>query len=385
MSVSSNHLVSGIGTVLILAGLSLPWVIQARTVALFAVPGAATSLFIWQVGTGWWVLPVLVLLGLILEWLPWPGLGWASLINASMAILLAIFWTEAQNLAGAVLFAGGFWLGLSGFVIWLYAGAARVGKPSASTVGFMLFAAVVISYLIWGGTAQDQLLAGLQREWRSGVLPGRITEHVSMAGYGILGAAVLGILLGFWGSFRARAGVIWNALTAIAFTIPSLALLAILLEAFSSLSQSFPTLAAMGLSGLGPAPVVAALVIYGIFPVLRGPLTGLTQLPAAELEVAQGMGMSGRQIFWQLRIPRAVPFIAGGVRTAAVMSVGIASLGQLVGAGGLGYYLLFGIAQVSVVQILLGVVPLLAIALIVDSGLGLVQTKLTAPGLRSLQ
>ena len=384
MNVSSSWLVHSLGDALVLVGFGLPWLIQAPTAALFAIPGATERLPVWQVGADWWILTVVVLLGLILGWLPKLWAAWASLVVAGVAMMLAVFWTEAQSLPGAVLFSSGFWLLMTGLALAIFAAATRIAKPRVASGGFLLVAVVLVGNLVWGGSAQDQLLARLQQEWQSGALPGRITEHLLMAGYGTLGAVVLGIALGIWGSFRARAGLIWNALAAIAFTIPSLALLGILLEAFSSLSQSFPALAAMGLSGLGPAPVVAALVIYGIFPVLRATLSGLSQLPAAELEAAQGMGMGKGQIFWQLRIPRAIPFIAGGVRTAAVMSVGIASLGQLVGAGGLGYYLLFGISQVSVVQIMVGVVPLLGLALLFDGGLAWLQTRLTPVALRAL-
>lgn len=384
MNVSSGWLVHSLGAGLALVGFGLPWLIGAPTAALFAIPGATERLQIWQVGADWWILAAVVLLGLTLGWLPHLWAAWVSLAAMFVAMVLAVFWTEAQNLSGAVLFASGFWLLMAGLALAIFAAATRIAKPGVASGGFLLVATVVLGNLVWGTPAQDQLLARLQQEWQSGALPGRITEHLLMAGYGTLGAIVLGILLGIWGSFRARAAVIWNALAAIAFTIPSLALLGILLEAFSGLSQNFPALAAIGLSGLGPAPVVTALVIYGIFPVLRATLSGLSQLPAAELEAAQGMGMGKGRIFWQLRIPRAVPFIAGGVRTAAVMSVGIASLGQLVGAGGLGYYLLFGIAQVSVVQIMVGVVPLLGLALLLDGGLAWLQTRLTAPALRAL-
>ncbi len=139
-------------------------------------------------------------------------------------------------------------------------------------------------------------------------------------------------------------------------TVPGLALLAILV----------PLLAALGLRGIGFLPAFIALVLYGMLPVLRNTVVGLRGVDAAVLEAADGVGMTGRQRLWRIELPLALPVIIAGVRTAAVWTVGMATLSTPVGAPSLGNYIFGGLQTRNVDAILVGCVAAAALALLLD-------------------
>ncbi|MBB5609365.1 MULTISPECIES: ABC transporter permease [unclassified Janthinobacterium] len=127
------------------------------------------------------------------------------------------------------------------------------------------------------------------------------------------------------------------------------------------------TLADLGLRGLGAAPAIVALVLYGIWPIVIQTHTGLTSVPAAILEAARGMGMSARQIFWRVELPLAAPFLVQGLRGALLMLIGLSTVAVLVNAGGLGFFLLRGTEQSVSDLVLLGSLPVVTLAFAADA------------------
>ncbi len=146
-------------------------------------------------------------------------------------------------------------------------------------------------------------------------------------------------------------------------TVPSLALLAFMI----------PVL------GIGAAPAVAALFLYSLFPILRNTYTGVRDADPAAVDAARALGMTPAQLLRHVRLPLAVPVIMAGLRTAAVINVGTATIAAFVGAGGLGDPIVAGLALSDTRMILSGAVPAAALALLVDAGLGLAE-KRVAPG-----
>ncbi|MFC6592036.1 ABC transporter permease subunit [Deinococcus lacus] len=96
-------------------------------------------------------------------------------------------------------------------------------------------------------------------------------------------------------------------------------------------------LSAWGIRGIGAAPALLALTLYALLPIIINTSVGLRSVPPALLDAAQGLGMTGRQVFWQAEWPLALPFIVEGVRSALVLTFGIATVAPLIGAGGLGF------------------------------------------------
>ncbi len=163
--------------------------------------------------------------------------------------------------------------------------------------------------------------------------------------------------------------------------IPSLALFGLLIAPLSALSFAFPALREFGIGGIGATPAVIALVIYSLLPIVQNTYVGLRQLDAAVLDAGLGMGMSRAQVFRRIEVPLAAPFVLDGVRTAAVQAVGNTAVAALIGAGGLGWFIFEGLGQAAADMIILGALPIIALALVVDAAMRLVVRVATPKGL----
>src|SRR5579871_5533817 len=151
----------------------------------------------------------------------------------------------------------------------------------------------------------------------------------------------------------------------------------------ASILQTIPSLALFGfliplpfLGGIGARTAIVALVLYALLPILRNTYVGLTSIEPAILEAAEAMGMSGSQVMFRVRLPLAKGFILAGIRTATVITIGIATIAAAIGAGGLGTFIFRGVAMVSNVVILAGAIPAAILALIADGLLGAVERRL---------
>ena len=131
------------------------------------------------------------------------------------------------------------------------------------------------------------------------------------------------------------------------------------------------------IGGIGRRTAILALVLYALLPILRNTLTGLLGVDPSVRESAVAMGMTPRQRLFRVELPLAAPTILAGVRTAAVQTVGTATIAAAIGAGGLGVFIFRGLASVDTAQILAGAVPAALLALVADGGLGWVERRLS--------
>ena len=175
---------------------------------------------------------------------------------------------------------------------------------------------------------------------------------------------------------------------AIAITVP-LGMLAVarprlraLALTLANIFQTIPSLALFGfliplpfLGGIGARTAIAALVLYALLPILRNTCVGLTSIEPAILEAAEAMGMTERQVMFRVRLPLAKSFILAGIRTATVITIGIATIAAAIGAGGLGTFIFRGVAMVSNVVILAGAIPAAILALLSDYLLGFLERR----------
>jgi len=129
------------------------------------------------------------------------------------------------------------------------------------------------------------------------------------------------------------------------------------------------------LGGIGKRTAIVALVLYALLPILRNTLAGILGVDAAVRESAVAMGMTDRQLLWEVELPLAAPTIMAGVRIATVTTIGTATIAAAIGGGGLGVFIFRGIASVDTVQILAGAVPAALLALISDGGLGWIEKR----------
>ncbi|AEB12249.1 ABC transporter permease [Marinithermus hydrothermalis] len=184
------------------------------------------------------------------------------------------------------------------------------------------------------------------------------------SGISVLIAVPLGILA-TRPAYREEFAPIVSGLANAGQTVPSLAVIAI----------AFPVL------GFGVWPTIVALVINGLLPIVRNTIAGLESVDRAQLDAGLGMGMTPRQLLWQVELPHAVPVILAGIRTSVVLNVGTAVLGGLVGAGGLGEPIVNGIQLRIPPHVWFGAVPTALLAVIADYFLGQVERVLTPAGL----
>lgn len=152
---------------------------------------------------------------------------------------------------------------------------------------------------------------------------------------------------------------------------------------FANAVQTIPSLALFGfliplplLGGIGARPAIVALVVYALLPILRNTHAGLTTVDPAVREAADGLGMTPRQRLRWVELPLAAPVVLAGVRIAAVVGVGLATIAAAIGAGGLGVLIYRGIATVDSRLILAGAVPAALLALAVDGVLAAIERRL---------
>jgi len=208
-----------------------------------------------------------------------------------------------------------------------------------------------------------------------------LIHHVFLVGISVTVGTILGILLGIWATRSRRAEKPIFFVTNITQTIPSLALFGLLIAPLSALSFAFPTLREIGIRGVGDTPAIIALIIYSLLPIVRNTYVGLRQVDTAVIDAGIGMGMSRTQVFRKIEVPLAAPLVLEGVRTASVQSVGLAAVAALIGAGGLGWFIFQGLGQAATDLILLGAIPIIVLAIIVDAVMRTIVRLATPEGL----
>jgi osmoprotectant transport system permease protein len=153
---------------------------------------------------------------------------------------------------------------------------------------------------------------------------------------------------------------------------------------FANLAQTIPSLALFGflipiplIGGIGKRTAVVALALYALLPILRNTLVGILGVDPTVRELAVAMGMTARQILWQVELPLAAPSIMAGLRIATVTTVGTATIAAAIGGGGLGVFIFRGIAMLDTSTVLAGAIPAAAMALAADEGLEWIERRLS--------
>ncbi len=192
---------------------------------------------------------------------------------------------------------------------------------------------------------------------------GATLDHMALVVIAMVIAILIGVPLGMFIVQRPTLRAIALAVASIFQTVPSLALFGFLIP--------IPFI-----GGIGKRTAIVALVIYALLPILRNTYVGLTGIDPAVLEAAEAMGMTNVQILFRVRFPLALAVILAGIRTATIITIGVATIAAAIGAGGLGTFIFRGVALVSDSLILAGAIPAALLALLADFLLGLVERKL---------
>ncbi len=286
------------------------------------------------------------------------GLAWIS--GAAATALAATASPSARTGLGA-----GFWVMAVAALLAAGDAVQRLRLP----VTLILLPAVLIvgpCVILLASGAVDQLSIMKEYAGHRDVFAAAVLRHIALVGGSLLITVVLGIPLGVsaWRreSVRRAAFPILNVVQ----TIPSIALFGLLIAPLSGLSTAFPILSQFGISGVGAAPALIALVLYSMLPVVRNTTEGLAGVEDAVRDAARGMGLTPRQSFWQVELPLALPVILAGLRITAVQAVGLAAVSALIGAGGLGVIMFQGLFANALDLVLLGALPVIFLAVLVD-------------------
>jgi len=213
----------------------------------------------------------------------------------------------------------------------------------------------------FGVASEAKSLGAPQRIWR------RTLEHLFLVAISLAAAIALSVPLGILAWRRPRLGQAILTLAGVIQTIPSLALLVFMIP----------------LLGIGAGPAIVALFLYSLLPILRGTHSGLTGIAPELVESAQALGLPPGAALRRIELPLAAPSVLSGIKTAAVIDVGTATLGALIGAGGYGQSILTGIRLADTGLILEGAIPAGVLALLVQGLFDLLERLLVPNGLRS--
>ncbi len=194
----------------------------------------------------------------------------------------------------------------------------------------------------------------------------RTREHLALVGISLGLALIVALPLGVFAARRPRLGQVILTTTGLLQTLPSLAVFVFMIP----------------LLGIGAKPAIAALFLYSLLPIVRNTHAGLTGISRELRETAAAIGLPAATRLWRIELPLALRMILAGIKTAAVINVGTATLGALIGAGGYGQPILAGIRLDDVGLILEGAIPAALLALIVQGLFEIVERLLTPKGLR---
>ena len=306
----------------------------------------------------------------------WPGRTalWLTFL-LSEALFIVLFWSAGQAATqmaavesplARTSVGSGLWLWLA-LCLLVCSDAIRRLTPQPVWRWLLNAQFWVIPLLILFSGDLNQL--SLLKEYvnRQEVFDNALAQHLTILFGTLIPALLLGVPLGI-GCYRhpSRQGAVFTVLNVIQ-TIPSVALFGLLIAPLAGLVKSFPALAAAGIAGTGLTPALIALVLYALLPLVRGVVAGLSQVPPDVLESAHAMGMSARQCFWKIQLPLALPLLVRSLRVVTVQTVGMAVIAALIGAGGFGALVFQGLLSSALDLVLLGVVPTIALAVVLDA------------------
>jgi osmoprotectant transport system permease protein len=187
-------------------------------------------------------------------------------------------------------------------------------------------------------------------------------QHVMLVGIALALSLAIAVPLGIWAARKPRALLVILAVTGLLYTIPALALFALMIP----------------IVGLGPVPAVTAIVLYSLLVLVRNVATGIREVPRDVIEAANGMGFGPWRRLVGIELPLALPVIVAGIRITAVMQISVATVAAFVGAGGLGDLIFQGITEASDEKLLAGAVAASLLAVVTDEALQRLEGRLRA-------
>lgn len=335
---------------------------------------AGEPLMGWQISQSAVVLPPLAVLWLLLWFAP-------SRISLSLALLsaelmlAAMIWLSGNQATllsqhGSRLartsFASGLWCSGALLLLLITDTVRQLTRHRLAQLLLNLQVWLLPLLLLFSGQLND---LSLLKEYanRQAVFDAALVRHLTLLTGTVLPALLIALPLGILLFRQPRwQSAVFGVLNVIQ-TVPSVALFGLLIAPLAGLALRFPWLGDWGISGIGMAPALIALVLYALLPLVRSVVVGLQQVPQEVRESARGVGMSGWQQFMAVDVPLALPVWLAGLRVVVVQTLGMAVVAALIGAGGFGAIIFQGLLSSALDLVLLGVIPVIALAVTVDA------------------
>lgn len=353
------------------------------TLALVALPFlnfapnrlvAGEPLMGWQISRfGLLLLPLLTLW--LLLWRQPTRITLMLALLAAELMLAAIIWLsghqatllsqQGSRLARAS-FASGLWCSGALLLLLITDQVRQLTRHRLAQLLLNLQVWLLPLLLLFSGQLSD---LSLLKEYanRHAVFDAALSRHLTLLVGTVVPALMIALPLGVT-LFRRPGwqGGVFGVLNVIQ-TVPSVALFGLLIAPLAGLAQQFPWLGDWGISGIGMAPALIALVLYALLPLVRSVVVGLQQVPHEVRESARGVGMSGWQQFIAVDVPLALPVWLAGLRVVVVQTLGMTVVAALIGAGGFGAIIFQGLLSSALDLVLLGVIPVIALAVVIDA------------------
>lgn len=361
---------------------ALPFISHAPNRLLSGEPLSLHTLL----GASFWLLLLPFMLLLTLAFVPWPRMASVATLLISQLLLsgfLLLLANSANALADNASPAArtspgsGLWLLLALCLLLCSDAAGRLARQGIWR--WLLQAQVWIIPLFLLTSGQFTNLS-LLKEYanRREVFDDALGRHLLLLGGTLLPALLIGVPLGVWSYRRAAVrGPLFSVLNIIQ-TVPAVALFGLLIAPLADLGRWLAGLGVNGISGPGLTPALLALVLYALLPLVRSVVAGLELVPAQVRESARGMGMSALQIFLKVEVPLALPVLLRGLKVVTVQTLGMAVVAALIGAGGFGALVFQGLLSSALDLVLLGVIPVIALAVLLDALFNLLIVGLEA-------
>lgn len=342
----------------------------------------------WSLGEPWLLAAICLQVALLLAVSLLRPAAWVQALAAGLALALLLTTllmagaaaervAADQGPAARTSLDAGFWILVLGSTLAAAESMGRLGLGVLARSGLALLLLAGLGLLAAAGTF-DALSIARELANRRDVFGVALLQHLALVAAALLPALIIGGTLGGLALRRRRlAGPVFAMLNLVQ-TIPSIALFGLLIGPLTALSTQIPALRELGISGIGTAPAVIALTLYALLPVARAVHSGFAGVPADVVEAARAMGMTARQIRWQVALPLALPVLLAGLRIVLIQLVGLTVVAALIGAGGLGTFVFQGLGQTATDLILLGALSAIALALVCDFVLRALTSLLTA-------
>lgn len=270
------------------------------------------------------------------------------------------------------------WVSLFAAYIVIFAATAWI-EPGAVR-GLLTYAPVLAIVALIASGALDQMAIAREYANNAETFAREFRLHLTYVGASVGVGLLVGMAFGLIAARRPSAEpVVFGSLNVLQ-VLPTLAFIGLMNPVLTSLSERIPVLASWGVRGVGWAPVVIVLSAYAMYPIARNTYTAITSLDPAVLDAARGVGMSRLRRLAEIELPLAAPIIIAGVRIALVQTTAGAIIAGLVGGGGLGTFVFLGASETATDLILLGVLPIVALALFFDRAVLAVERALGGGG-----